>query len=222
MATPPRSPADQPAPPIDNQHTRTGADVNTNHHPRHPQHRNKDTALNERLRTTADTYMSPAVVVTHATDPDDYTCQDLAYNPNTGPHTLAALICGTDDVVRLGVARNRNTPAATLIALAAHTNEHVRREVARNPNTPIDTIRALATDTNPLVAEAAGRTGRVNCLNRYANTLPEPGHTHALLLVEAGFPGWPEQLATVLRIQSPITVTRHDSQSRTAHTATTI
>jgi len=107
--------------------------------------------------------------------------------------------------VRCDVADNRNTPPTTLTTLAADHDDYTHWRIAHNPNTPTDTIRALATDTNPNVAQPAATSGRLNCLRRYANTLDGEPRDHALLLIDNGFTGWPDDLATLLSNQRIIT-----------------
>jgi len=140
--------------------------------------------------------------------------------PDTTANTLTALSTDTDSNVRWFVATNPNTPPDTLTILADDTNECVRRNVADNPNTPTGAIHSLATDPDSYAADAAATSGRINCLHRYTNTLPEPARTHARLLIEAGFPGWPDDLAALLTNQHTITVTantRYYPRQRITH-----
>jgi len=125
----------------------------------------------------------------------------LAMRPDTTADTLTALSTDTNSNVRWFVATNPNTPPDTLTILAGDINECVRRNVADNPNTPTGAIHSLATDPDSYVADAAATSGRINCLHRYANTVPEPARTHAWLLIDSEFLGWPAGLSTILNSQ---------------------
>jgi len=185
----------------------------TTHHSRwqlteHPQtlqallESHTDAYVRRQIANSARVSVNALVILAGDSDAGIRRC--VSDNPRTPPTVLTALATDTDVLVRKNVARHPNTAPDTLTRLAADTDRSVRWRVAEHPNTPTHTIRALATDTSHYVAHAASTCGRANCLTRYANTLPEPDRSHALLLVEAGFPGWPDQLATVLTSQRHI------------------
>ena len=128
----------------------------------------------------------------------------IASNPATSSHVITRLSHHTDAYVRWGTADNPRTPPDILVRLAHDSDQLVRARVASNPNTPTGTIKELSSDPCIEVADNADTNGRVHCLRRYADSLPEPEHGHAQLLIDNGFPGWPEQLATILTSQRHI------------------
>jgi len=109
------------------------------------------------------------------------------------------------EYVRAAAAYHHDTRPTLLAKLAADPSAIVRHAVARNPNTPASTVRTLCHDSDTDVALAAADTGRMNSLRRHATTLPEPARSHALLLVNDGFPGWESDLDRILN-----TATAHD------------
>jgi len=104
-------------------------------------------------------------------------------------------------------ARHPSTPTDTLTFLAGDPDPDVRWRVAGNPTTPTQVVRALASDPDPSVSHAATTIGRTHCLHRYTTTLTEPERAQALLLIEAGFPGWDTDLAAVVDTPRAMTVT---------------
>ena len=102
--------------------------------------------------------------------------------------------------------------------MAAEPSEaqRIAREITQlddqlNPNTPEHTIRYLVTDPDPAVATSASK-GRPNLLRRYAHTLDDPARSRALLLIDQGFPGWPDDLDSIIRARggTPPAVSRED------------
>ena len=187
-------------------HVRIGVAANHNTEPEILVTLAADTDPRVRQNVAYNANTPPDILTTLATDTVDGVRRRVAHNPNTPPHALATLVSDIGSV-RLHLSDNPNTSPAILDVLAADDSPKLRACVARNPHTPTTTVHDLTTDPVPEVAHAATTTGRANCLHRYANTLPEPDRSHALLLVEAGFPGWPDQLATVLDTQRTITIT---------------
>lgn len=124
--------------------------------------------------------------------------------------TLTVLAADDSFDVRRRVAANPNTAAEDLARLAADTDTYVRWRVAANPGTPTGVIRVLAHDPHSFIADTASTIGQANCLHRHAATLTGKNHDHARLLITNGFPGWPDDLASVLTDQRniPLLATR--------------
>jgi len=162
-----------------------------------------------------------------AINTDDYIRWCVANNPSAPADALTTLAQDVHNAVRLAIAHNPHTPAPVLTTLSTDAYGHVRSAVSVNPNTPTHVIRLLSTDRTRDVADHAVAIGRINCLNRYADTLSEPGHTHARLLIDNGFPGWPDQLATGLtnrrrHISPPTTASRTVRPAASAQPASSV
>jgi len=109
--------------------------------------------------------------------------------------------------VLTAVAHHRNTPTTVLAALASEPAACVRSRVATHRHASTATITTLATDTDHRVRTAACTTGRLTLLRRYADSLPPPAAQHAALVITAGFPGWPDDLHTLLNRPHALLVT---------------
>ena len=135
----------------------------------------------------------------------------VAANPSTSDLTRALLVVDTSERVRKALTNSSHTTAQLLAVLAQDTCRDVQLGALHNPNTPVSVIEQSAQGPDEYVARVASSMRRSH-LSQYAHQLPEPARTHARLLIESGFLGWPRHLSTVL---SPHTQT--SAITRLAH-----
>jgi len=150
-----------------------------------------------RRYAAGNTRATPALLRAASTDPAWEVRAVVAYARDTPTDIVIRLAADTNSSVVTGIAMRSGLPEELILTLSKHRSYHVRAAIARNWSTPEHVLRRLAQSRVPAVALRAEET-RPSRLHRYANTLPEPQRTHALLLIDAGFPGWSSDLATTM------------------------
>jgi len=137
---------------------------------------------------------------------------DLARNPSASAGILTQLDRSAY-VVRSGLSSHVNTPAALLAELAGDTSAEIRAHVAEHPNTPVRTLTGLCVDRDEAVSSRA-QHNRVRMLHMRAQTYPPQQKTHAQLLLDNDFPGWPDDLDRVVGYQPVTLAARHVHTAR--------
>jgi len=127
-------------------------------------------------------------------------------HPVTLPTTLAALVAHPDEGIALAALSNPNTPPDAIHAASKDRRTAIRVAAAHHRHIPRTDLYRLGTSRNTHVRNAVD-TLRRRELDAYTKNLPEPDRAHAHLLIDNGFPGWPEQLAT--------TISAHPQSERT-------